>query len=1066
MSTKLLIIIFTLNLFTSLCQQDYEVIEEYIPYIVYFQTVNANSYKIYNYTPSCDNIYTKKVYINLMKDEYTYIKLYTYYDASKIEQDSEGNFTNHDSEIELKKYLSQIDLDCGKTYYFVFKHTNNGEILKPFYFQFSFSDDILDSIDISSLFLKSRYLTFLKRTEKEEKYIYSSNENKNVLITFSKDSNLSIINDNNQTIYEIKADTSMAKLFEFKSGQKYNINYNVKTTSFISFEIYNESYIFKHDFKDGPIRLTGYNYNYYFEIDISNYNKDEYILFSLYNVLNYMFVKYQFKKSDSDFKENNLISLGEYNKDNFIPIKKENEEDSSLILFVKPIIYNNFALIDLYKYKSYEIDSESKKIKEGPCLFFVDYFKFNNLNSFGIQSNQKYIFYEQQITNEIRTFTGKYENVSIITNNYLNTKTYRKAFILINSTGDISFEVKKFNFPIIYSELNGMYSNKKEFFQLSRRENTLKELYFHLNNNSPNYYEIFLPVFGNFNSSFINLNEIHDLSDFNFNENKDNIFILEPDKKGYLKIQCEEEAMLSHFSINSPTKNLTSGKRFYFTGDYLDNKYGLDIKLINKTIPLKINTFGLDTNDKIIFKIEDIYIDSELNNGTLEMNYTYNGYNSELIEFTIDEKIKGKVLIELIVGFIEDDLNFYEQLDFENSVGTIEIEKNKGTIIKVPKDFSDTLIDYSIIFPKERNFDVQIKFDNIIYAVSSGNNVDDLFPIIPLFKFNPYSKISDNLNENKYFFITIYNKENKEKIFIKKPKLFSEFELNKINILPALNGENSKYYHQFKIREKDDNYLYLQTLNETKYLSVSHSSIHYIFPSLYTTDINDIPLIKNNNLEYINYYNTEYDVIINIASSKDFLIRNKNNYILLKPEIEQIKNSNKIKIKMNSLSYHFYPYQYQYYFITNSDNSNFNPYFALQFICGKKKLDKSLRQTMINFEDDGQNKIIEKEIELDIEVNETFSNNKMTIAPVIKKYKLLDTSFGTSLFFDFIYQKESKEPPKKQEKKKWPIVLAIVSAVIVLLIIGFIIYIKRRRKNSNKNSIENIENDILSQELK
>ena len=149
-------------------------------------------------------------------------------------------------------------------------------------------------------------------------------------------------------------------------------------------------------------------------------------------------------------------------------------------------------MIDLYKYKSYEINSEFKESTTGPCIYFVDYFKFNNLNSFGIQSNQKYIFYEQESDKEIKTLKGKYENVSIITNHYLNTNIYRKAFILFDSIGDISFEVQKFNFPIIYSESYGYYIKHKNYFQLCKGENTLKELYYYLDNEGLYYNEIFL----------------------------------------------------------------------------------------------------------------------------------------------------------------------------------------------------------------------------------------------------------------------------------------------------------------------------------------------------------------------------------------------------------------------------------------------------------------------------------------------------------------------------------------------------------------------------------------------
>ena len=126
----------------------------------------------------------------------------------------------------------------------------------------------------------------------------------------------------------------------------------------------------------------------------------------------------------------------------------------------------------------------------------------------------------------------------------------------------------------------------------------------------------------------------------------------------------------------------------------------------------------------------------------------------------------------------------------------------------------------------------------------------------------------------------------------------------------------------------------------------------------------------------------------------------------------------------------------------------------------KKKPDKSLKQAKITIEDDGQNEIIEKEVKLDIEVDESFLYNKMTIAPVIKNFNLVDVNYGQSFYFDFIY---------KSKKKKWNIVLASVLPLIAVIIIGLIIYFIKRKKDSNQdsNSIENIENNtLLSQELK
>ena len=77
-------------------------------------------------------------------------------------------------------------------------------------------------------------------------------------------------------------------------------------------------------------------------------------------------------------------------------------------------------MIDLYKYNSYEINSDYNKIIKGPCLFFIDYIKLNHLDSFGIQSNKPYYFYEQIQEYDISTspISQQYINMSIITNKY------------------------------------------------------------------------------------------------------------------------------------------------------------------------------------------------------------------------------------------------------------------------------------------------------------------------------------------------------------------------------------------------------------------------------------------------------------------------------------------------------------------------------------------------------------------------------------------------------------------------------------------------------------------------
>ena len=95
--------------------------------------------------------------------------------------------------------------------------------------------------------------------------------------------------------------------------------------------------------------LLLYYYKYYFEIDISNYNMNDTILFKLYSRNNYGF-KYQYK---TDFKGNNFIDLGNHHYNNFIPIKKT-KNDTSIIIYFENHLGSLFSILNLipnYKVK-------------------------------------------------------------------------------------------------------------------------------------------------------------------------------------------------------------------------------------------------------------------------------------------------------------------------------------------------------------------------------------------------------------------------------------------------------------------------------------------------------------------------------------------------------------------------------------------------------------------------------------------------------------------------------------------------------------------------------------------
>ena len=84
--------------------------------------------------------------------------------------------------------------------------------------------------------------------------------------------------------------------------------------------------------------------------------------------------------------------------------------------------------------------------------------------------------------------------------------------------------------------------------------------------------------------------------------------------------------MLKKHLIPIETKtNLTSGQRYYFSGKNKNSNFTFNINLVKKIIPLKINIFGLDSNNTIDFILNDtIY---EINNTPFEINFEYMSYS-------------------------------------------------------------------------------------------------------------------------------------------------------------------------------------------------------------------------------------------------------------------------------------------------------------------------------------------------------------------------------------------------------------------------------------------------------
>ena len=470
-----------------------------------------------------------------------------------------------------------------------------------------------------------------------------------------------------------------------------------------------------------------------------------------------------------------------------------------MIIYIK-FYWQSFSILELIQNKIEEIKTEYNEIIKGPKYFFIDYFELNNMNSIGIGANDSFLFDEQEKSFITSISTRGYQNYYITKTNNLAPQIFKSIIIYINSTNNILFEVKKYNYSIFKADIDS--KPDFEYFQLCQGNNSLNELYFWITANIVDDGEdLFTSVFGHFDSFYIKEEEIKNLSDFDFDKIKENNFYQAYNESGYLKIKCNSPLMLKHTFLNYDyDKILNASRRYYLNNGYIRRvNYTFDNTLINKNLQLKFTIFGLKQNEiiNLIFN-NNIY---ELNNTPFEVNFTYKEYISDLLYFKVGEEI-GYLAAEIIVGFLPEHINeIYRQIDFTDSFGTITLEEKKGVIIKIPKDLNEDLYDFSIIFPGgdhthtySNTFEVQIAYDKIEFlSIYEKRYINDIFPIIPLFRVNPYDEIKkySSIENNKYIYILIYNYYYYQKnILIKKPMLYENVKLNKLNVLPKLSAKN------------------------------------------------------------------------------------------------------------------------------------------------------------------------------------------------------------------------------------------------------------------------------------
>jgi hypothetical protein len=75
---------------------------------------------------------------------------------------------------------------------------------------------------------------------------------------------------------------------------------------------------------------------------------------------------------------------------------------------------------------------------------------------------------------------------------------------------------------------------------------------------------------------------------------------------------------------------------------------------------------------------------------------SYQDIRSYIINFEIEKGWQSEMLIEIVVG-TKEDLSDYQIKNLNESFGNLKVDKGKGIIIKIPKEYNEIYYDYSII---------------------------------------------------------------------------------------------------------------------------------------------------------------------------------------------------------------------------------------------------------------------------------------------------------------------------------------------------------------------------------
>ena len=880
-------------------ESKFEVMEEFIPKII----LDDGSDKFFKYYLSCKGEIKKtKIYFQAMgNDDYTF---YFYDDITKIQTDESGNYMNYTSYKVFTYNLHLIpsnNIICNKNYYFIISKLNP-ERNENNYLHFSIVNDETNKFNLSPAL--SLYYTLFPRNRAESFY-YSFDKTKYALIKYN---GFIEIEEDGKIIYS--NNNTNSKVFEFKKDLKYNIKYISNSPIYIHF--FNESNYFKYNKEDFPMILYGKENEYKFEINISDYKVGESIILKAYDYIEW-YIKYQYK---SDSKSNKFISLEKYDGLNYIPIKKTKNE-SSLILYIKYNIkyYYNiiFAILNIVKDDVIEINSDINSTITGPKFLFFDYSKFNNLNSFAIESNNtNFLIYEQKMDYKIKMDKIYYRKVIIYKQSEENFLKLKRGFLYLKSTEAYQIVIKRFNFSIIENEDKMMHGH--EYISLCQGENPKTEFYYFKKYQSydmTKILEFFTPVFGNFDLFFIEYRDIKTLSDFDFNNpNKVKEYLNEYDQ-GYFKFVCKEPTMIKHsyidlYKINRDF-NLTSGKSHIYSSPFFSPIY-LSDTLRGKKVSLKFSI--LEPKNKYQIQLNLNGTNYTLGNMSLEFEFEYHETESYFIFFEVGDIKLDIIYLEIVVGN-KEDLKELEIINLNDAFGNLHFDVKKALIIKVPKDLDDNYYNFSIIqnqINSEYQFIFEICYDKIEFIpVNALDDIINEYSNFVSFSANPYSYIPNNRkkSDEKYFYIFIQSFRGQD-LLIKRPKLFTDINLNKINTIPQLSGEDKQYYYKIPFPNGDYDSLTIQiNYNSNTTISLSKDNKDYIFDPEYYFTLYNIPNGILNKNTYLYYYNNNISVgYINFIPGNEFPQYQYYEPFKFNLTIKQKEKENKLIINLKSYSYH------------------------------------------------------------------------------------------------------------------------------------------------------------------